>query len=68
MDWAVAMLIGGEDDTAILAAEDAAILAAQTAPVTVDGITVQAPVGTPLADFILLLGDTNGTRTTDNHE
>lgn len=61
------MLIGGESDKAQLDAEDAAILAAETAPKTVDGVTVQAPLGTPLADFITLLGETNGD-TTPVHE
>lgn len=62
------MLIGGEDDTAQLAAEDAAIIAAENAPITVDGQTVQAPIGTPLADFILLLGETDGPTPPANAE
>lgn len=61
------MLIGGEDDKATLDAEDAAILAAENAPVTVDGVTVQAPLGTPLADFITLLGETDGRATESNN-
>jgi hypothetical protein len=54
------MLIDGESDTSILAAEDAAIIAAENAPEMVDGVTVAAPVGTALADFITLLGETDG--------
>lgn len=54
------MLIAGEDDRHILNAEDAAIIAAENTPVMVDGETVYAPAGSTLADFIALLGDTDG--------
>lgn len=54
-------LIEAEQDIrAILAAEDEAIAAARARekqPAPVDGGTVQAPPGTPLADLIGILSD-----------
>lgn len=45
-----------DDDRELLAAEDRAVIASLTAPVeTVDGGTVQAPVGSDLASLIELL-------------
>lgn len=58
------MLIGDEGIDALLAEEDAAILAAENPTLLVDGDTVTAEPGTPLADLIEVLNN-EGQEDTD---